>query len=79
MRALKKSDIETLLQHYDNNPAEALLTCLRILLEDSQVTWSQAIQRLDDNWNREGLLRVDIAACDQLVKHLVEFRSLEKI
>lgn len=79
MSRLKKKEIETLLQHYDRDPKRALLTCLQIVFQNSELTWNEAIQNLDERWNRDALSRGDTTACDDLAKYLVEFRALDQI
>lgn len=76
MPSLNKKDVERLLEHYDDNPRDALLTCLRIVQSNQMLTWQEAIEQLDESWNKEALLNLNIQACDGLAQHLVEMRSL---
>lgn len=79
MARLKKRDIEVLLDEYDTDRTSALLNSLHIIFDDAQLTWQQAVTRLPTRWNNEALLHGDVTECDLLVKHLVEYRSLDQI
>lgn len=79
MAHLKKRDVEALLNAYDANPIDALLSSLRVVCEDTDMSWQEAMERVPSSWNIEGLLHGDIAVCDQLLKHLIEHRSLDQI
>ena len=79
MAELRKRDVEHLLENYDINPRDALLSSLRIVFDDVQLSWLEALERLPLQWNRDAIGALDTNACDLLVKHLVEHRTLEKI
>lgn len=78
MSALTKKQVEQLLERYDDDRQQALLTCLRIVLDDHMLTWHQAVQQLPDAWNKDRLADLDVYTCDLLAQHLVEKRTLEK-
>lgn len=79
MAELKKRDVEHLLGNYDTNPRDAILSSLRIVFDDAQLSWFEALKRLPLQWNHDAIGVLDNDACDLLVKHLVEHRTLEKI
>lgn len=79
MSTLKKKDVEELLERYDTHPHDALLTCLRKLLGNPLLTWHDAIKQLPDRWNQHALISGNIDALDELVKYLVENRTLQQL
>lgn len=76
MARLNKQQVEQLTSTYDLDPTGALLTALRIVLEDQNVQWRHLTQRLPAHISVDALQGHDIAALDQLLRHLIEYREL---
>lgn len=66
-----------MLDHYDLDPVAALTTALFQTLEVRELTWIQLVDQaaFTDN-QRVDLLSLRTEALDDLLKHLVENRSL---
>lgn len=76
---LSKLDIEELLDAYDNNPVDALTKSLSKILNGSDDSWDSIVSQIPESIASHSRLRVrDIAALDAVVKHLVEYRCLQK-
>ena len=63
---------------YDADPMVALLTALRIVLNDSQIDWDTAAHALPAHLPREAVAAQDMHALDELLTYLAECRDLEK-
>ena len=66
-----------MLDSYDQDPVTALTTALRLTLEVDEVTWDELAQLAGvTESQREALSAHETAALDELLKKLVENRSL---
>ena len=66
-----------MLDSYDQDPVTALTTALRLTLEVDAVTWDELTQLAGvTESQREALLTHETAALDEVLKLLVEKRSL---
>jgi hypothetical protein len=78
MARLTKRDVEQMMLSYDADPTAALLTALRIVLNDSQMDWDTAVRVLPAHLPREAIAAQDMHALDELLTYLAECRDLEK-
>jgi hypothetical protein len=78
MARLTKRDVEQMMLSYDADPTAALLTALRIVLNDSQMDWDTAVRALPVHLPREAVAAQDMHALDELLTYLAECRDLEK-
>ena len=77
VRKLKKSEVEAMLDAYDSGPVEALTTALTLTLETQGATWARLIEMAQFDVSRTAdLMQMNTPALDELLKHLVENRSL---
>ena len=77
MRKLKKVEVETMLDSYDEDPVTALTTALCLILEAEQPSWMHLVQLAGvTEAQRNALLAHETFALDELLKQLVENRSL---
>jgi hypothetical protein len=77
VRQLKKAEVESMLDSYDQDPVTALTTALSLTLEVDEATWDELAQLAGvTESQREALLAHETAALDELLKLLVEKRSL---
>jgi hypothetical protein len=71
--------VEQLMAGYDTDPAASLMQALVPLIESSGETWEEMVDSLPYSVEtRQRLRGRDTGAMDDLVKRLVEFRSLEQ-
>lgn len=76
---LSKRDIEELLGAYDNNPVDALTKSLSKILDGSGDSWDSIVSQIPESVASHSLLKVrDNATLDAVLKHLVEYRCLQK-
>ena len=77
MRKLTKREVETLLDTYDDDPMGALSVAISLTQEEMLDSWSEVVQKAELDENRAHRLREGhTEACDELLKRLVENRSL---
>lgn len=77
MTALRKRDVEALLEHYDNDPVGALTTALRTALDEPDLEWTALVKKAGFSCDRRIRLQAhDIAAMDELVAELNERRGV---
>lgn len=64
---------------YDDDPVVSLMAALSSLLEVGDQSWETMVDALPlDDTTKSGLIAREPRALDDLVKRLVEFRSLEE-
>lgn len=77
MRKLKKVEVEAMLDSYDEDPVTALTTALSLILEADQPSWVHLVQLAGKTEvQRNALVAHETVALDELLKQLVENRSL---
>jgi hypothetical protein len=77
VRKLKKAEVESMLDSYDEDPVTALTTALSLTLEADQPSWAYLVQLAGvTELQRNALLAHETVALDELLKQLVENRSL---
>jgi hypothetical protein len=77
MRTLTKKEVETLLETYDVDPAGSLRIAVSSLLGVDCPTWDTMIALMSGHFTASGsLARQETTSMDNLVKQLVEHRSL---
>jgi len=77
MRTLTKKEVETLLETYDEEPAGSLRIAVSSLLGVDLPTWDSMIALMPSHFTASGsLARQETTSMDNLVKQLVEHRSL---
>ena len=77
MRTLTKKEIENLLDTYDHDPTGSLRKAIGSLLDVDCPTWESMTKLLPARYTATGsLARRETTAMDDLVKQLVEHRTL---
>ena len=77
MHTLTKKEIETLLDSYDQDPVNSLLLAVSSALGHECPTWESMLLLLPKQYTTSGsLARRDTTSMDDLVKQLVEHRTL---
>lgn len=77
MRTLTKKEIENLLDTYDHDPTGSLCKAIGSLLDVDCPTWESMTKLLPARFTATGsLARRETTAMDDLVKQLVEHRTL---
>ncbi len=77
MKTLTKKEIEILLETYDEDPAESLRIAVSSLLGVDFPTWDSMIALMPTRYtSSESLARQETSSMDELVKQLVEHRTL---
>lgn len=78
MARLTKRHVEDMMSSYDTDPARALLTAMRIVLNRPDIEWNNAVELLPTHFPADALHRKDTQALDQLLTHLAECRDLQE-
>ena len=77
MRRLKKFEIEELLATYDADPIASLTIAVGLIFNVDFDSWEQAVAALPfSNQRKQDLMMGTTQALDQLLKQLVEERTL---
>jgi hypothetical protein len=77
VRTLTKQQVESLLNTYDRDPAGSLQLAISSLLDTECSTWESMTTLMPQKYTASGsLARQETSAMDDLVKQLVEHRSL---
>lgn len=77
MHTLTKKEVETLLGMYDQDPVNSLRLAVSSTLGIQCPTWEVMVAQLPQRYTASGLLaQQETSAMDDLVKQLVEHRSL---
>lgn len=77
MRRLRKSEVEELLDSYDAHPLDSLSTAIGQIMGTTFVSWQMAVASLPYDEKKKNELTKNLTqALDQLLKHLVEERTL---
>jgi len=77
MKTLTKKEVETLLNSYDADPVDSLRIAVSSLLGVDCPTWDSMTALMPTKYTTSGALgRQETTAMDELVKQLVEHRSL---
>ena len=75
--ALRKRDVEALLERFDDDPVGALTIALRKVLGRPEATWTELLDVASLSPDRRrALVEADQDALDALVRELNELRSL---
>lgn len=77
---LTKRDVETMLDHYDVDPIEALTTALRVVLDEPHANWQALVTHgpFDDN-QKVALAARRQGDLDDLLTELNELRTLRPL
>lgn len=78
MARLTKRQVEQLTSTYDTDPTAALLTALRIVLDDSTADWHKVVRKTPAHISVAALQQEETSALDKLLAHLIENRDLQQ-